>query len=251
MPTPIHVINAKTRDVKNRVHSAITALHRESQKEVLYAGLTRTYQPNDESGDQLPGESTRHQLDADDVLAEATRLWTEAWDLEATLARSNQDARADLVIDGETIVADLPATYFLYLEKQLADVYTFISKIPVLDPAERWTWDEARGCWATEPTQTTRTRKTPKGAVLVEPTKEHPAQVERYSVDEIVGRWTLVKFSGALPVERKRELLLRVARVRDAVKEARERANQTAVTDLKPAVELLSYVLRRDHPTVD
>jgi hypothetical protein len=249
--TKIHVVAAIARDVKTRVHAAITKLHHESQKDDLYAGLARTYRPKDAEGDQLPSESTLRQLDAEDVLAEARRLWTEAWDVEATLVRSSADARGTVVVDGETIVSDLPATYLLYLQKQLEDVYTFVSKLPVLNPAETWSWDGARGCWVTAPTETVRTKKTPKEHVLYHATKEHPAQVQPYNVDVVEGFWTLVKFSGALPIERKRELLLRVTRLRDAVKVARERANEGPVVDLKPADALLTYVLRRERDELD
>lgn len=249
--TQIHVIAAIARDVRARVHAAISKLHHESQKEGLYVGLSRTYRSRQEEGDQLPPESTRHQLDAEEVLVEARRLWTEAWDSEATLVRSNVDAFADVVVDDQVIATELPGTYLLYLEKQLENVYTFVAKLPVLDPAETWVWDGARGCWATTPTETTRTKKVPRSSVLYPATKEHPAQVQTYNEDVIEGYWTLVRFSGALPVDRKREVLLRVTRLRDAVKQARERANQADVIDLKPADALLAFVTRRDDARLD
>lgn len=244
--TKIHVVAAIARDVKGRVHAAMSALHHESQKRDLYAGLSRVYRPKEDGGDDLPPESTLPQLDAQDVLAEARALWTQAWDVEATLVRSNSDAYGDLIVDGVTLVTGIPATFFLYLEKQLADLHTFFTKLPVLDPTQEWHWDDARGVYATDPIESTRSKKVPRGLVLYEATKEHPAQVQPYSEDVIEGYWSTTKLSGALPVDRKRELLARVTRLRDAVKQSRERANQAEVVDLKVADALLEYVLRRE-----
>jgi hypothetical protein len=242
--TKLNVIVALAKGVKSRVNGAVTALHRESQKVDLYAGLSRTYRSKDENGDQLPAESVLQRLSANDVLTELTRLLTEAWDVEATLARSNCEARAAIVVGDQAITEELPTTFLIYLEKQLTDVYTFIGKLPTLDPTETWAWDDARGCYVTAPSQTTRTKKVPRSTVLYEATKEHPAQVQVYNEDVVEGFWTLIKFSGALPVERKREILLRVVALRDAVKAARERANLTEVIDLRPAAAILEYVLR-------
>lgn len=242
--TKLNVIVALAKGVKSRVNGAVTALHRESQKVDLYAGLSRTYRSKNAEGDQLPAESVLQRLSASDVLTELSRLLTEAWDVEATLARSNCDARASVVVGDETLTEELPTTFLIYLEKQLNDLYTFIAKLPTLDPTETWSWDDARGCYVTAPTETTRTKKIPKSTVLYEATKEHPAQVQVYNEDSVEGFWTLVKFSGALPVERKREVLLRVVALKDAVKTAREHANLQEVTDVRPAASILAYVLR-------
>lgn len=246
-PRKLNAVIAVARGVKTRVHEAVTALHRESQKVDLYAGLTRAYQPLNDEAERLPGEGTRHQLDATTVLGELRRLLTEAWNAEGTLVRTSNDAYADVSVDGVVLLPRAPLTYLLYLEKQLNDVYTFIARLPVLDPAESWHWDEARGCWATDPVKTKRTSKVPRSLVLHEGTEHHPPQVHVYHEDVIEGYWATVRFSGALPVDRKREVLLRVVRLKDAVREARERGALADAVDFTPAETLLGYVL--DSPT--
>ena len=64
-----------------------------------------------------------------------------------------------------------------------------------------------------------------------EATEKHPAQVEVYYEDVVVGHWRTVKFSGALPASRVKELLERVDKLQQAVKFAREEANDSEVTD--------------------
>jgi len=43
-------------------------------------------------------------------------------------------------------VGHVPATYLLFLEKQLTDLHTLVSKLPVLDASETWVFDQAADC---------------------------------------------------------------------------------------------------------
>ena len=63
-----------------------------------------------------------------------------------------------------------------------------------------------------------------------------------YYEDVVVGYWRTVKFSGALPAQRVNELLTRVERLQQAVKYAREEANNTEVTEQKVGARLLGYL---------
>jgi hypothetical protein len=133
-------------------------------------------------------------------------------------------------------------TYLLFLEKQLTDLLTFVTKLPVLDSAESWSYDEATDAYATAATQTTRSKKVPRNHVKAEATDKHPAQVEMYFEDILVGHWTTVKFSGALPQARVNELKSRVVKLAEAVKIAREKANSTPVTDQKIGDRIFGYL---------
>ena len=63
-----------------------------------------------------------------------------------------------------------------------------------------------------------------------------------YYEDIAVGYWTTVKFSGALPARRVNELLDRVAKLRTAVKFAREEANATEVQDKRVGAAVFGYL---------
>src|SRR5581483_8802586 len=109
----------------------------------------------------------------------------------------------------------VPVTYLLFLEKQLVDLHTFVEKLPTLDPAKQWKFDNASDTWATEPVQTVKTKKVPRNHVKAEATDRHPAQVEVYHEDVLTGRWTTTEFSGAIPATERNALLDRVKKLQD------------------------------------
>jgi hypothetical protein len=208
----------------------------------LLAGISRTYKPKDDEGEQLPPESTRVQVRTTDVLKDVQVALTRLFDVTLTKDVANGAAKANVVIDGRVLAPDIPVTYLLFLEKQLADLFTFVTKLPVLDAAEAWSYDEATDAYATAPSQTTRSKKVPRNHVKAEATDKHPAQVEMYFEDVLVGYWTTVKFSGALPQARVNELKARVIKLSEAVKIAREAANSTVVTDKKIGDAIFGYL---------
>ncbi|GIL26780.1 DUF7873 family protein [Actinocatenispora comari] len=238
----LNQIIAVEKGVKSRSFAELTASHHTLQKQAALSGISRTYQPKDEEGERLPPESTRVQVKAEEVIRETSRILTKLFDVTATKDWANCTARADVVVDGRTILAEVPVTYLLFLEKQLVDLHTFIRKLPVLDAAESWNYDSSADCFATEPVQTLRTRKVPRNHVKAEATEKHPAQVEVYHEDVTVGYWRTVKFSGALPASRVNELIDRVEKLQAAVKFAREDANGTEVEDRKVGERVLGYL---------
>ncbi|MGW7355884.1 DUF7873 family protein [Streptomyces sp. NPDC054802] len=238
----LNQIIAVEKGVKSKSYQDITAAHQKVQKVALLAGISRTYQPKDEEGEQLPPESTRVQVVAEDVLREMSESLTRLFDVTATKDRANCSARADVVVDGRTVVAEAPVSYLLFLEKQLTDLHTFVKKLPVLDASESWSPDPSTDWWKTDPVRTIRTKKVPRNHVKAEATDKHPAQVEVYYEDVPIGYWTTVKFSGALPARRVNELLGRVEKLQHAVKFAREEANSAEVTDQRVGDAVFGYL---------
>ncbi|SCL22468.1 hypothetical protein [Micromonospora inyonensis] len=238
----LNQIIAVTKGVKAQTTREFTEAHRNVQKAPLLSGISRSYQPKDEEGEQLPPESTRVQVSATDVIAEVSTSLTRLFDLVLTQDVANTRAKADVVVDGRTILADVPVTYLLFLEKQLVELYSFVDKLPVLDPAESWTFNDAAGAYASDPVKTVRSRKVMRNHVKAEATEKHPAQVEVYTEDVPVGYWTTVKLSGALPATRVKELRERVAKLQQAVKFAREQANMTEVEDMKAGEWVFGYL---------
>ncbi len=239
----LNQIIAVEKGVKSKAYSELTEAHHALQKSALLAGIARTYQPKDEEGEQYPPESTRVQVRAEEILRETAATLTRLFDVTATKDWANCEAKADVRVDGEVLLPAVPATYLLFLEKQLTDLHTFVSKLPVLDAAETWNFDQAADCWATDPVQTTKTKKIPRNHVKAEATEKHPAQVEVYYEDVVVGHWRTVKFSGSLPASRVKELLDRVDKLQQAVKFAREEANNTEVTDRQIGERVFAYLL--------
>ncbi len=238
----LNQIIAVEKGVKTTAHQKLTELHQNLQKVSLLAGISRTYQPKAEDGDQLPPESTKVQFRASGALRECADILGRLFDVTATKDWGNTDARADVVVDDKVLLANVPVTYLLFVEKQLVDLRTFVRKLPVLDPGENWTYDPNADCYASDRVETARTKKVPRTLVKYEATTEHPAQTEVWHEDVIVGTWATVKFSGALPQQRINTLLGRVEALQQAVKFAREEANGREIEDQKLADSVFKYL---------
>jgi hypothetical protein len=238
----LNQVIAIEKGTKGRALQEITEAHHSLQKPAILSGIARTYRPKDEEGEQLPPESTRVQVRSEEIIQKTSEVLTKLFDVVATKDWANCEAKADVVVDGNVLLSQVPATYLLFLEKQLVDIYTFVKKLPVLDASETWSFDASADCWATEPVQTTKTKKIPRNHVKAEATEKHPAQVEVYYEDVIVGNWRTVKFSGALPAKRVNELLARVERLQESVKFAREEANNQEAKEQKLGEKVFQYL---------
>lgn len=238
----LNQIIAVEKGVKTSSFQELTDSHHQLQKPTLLQGISRTYRPKDEEGEQLPPESTKVQVRTEETLKQTAETLTKLFDVTATKDWANCTAKADVLVDGAVLLKDVPATYLLFLEKQLTDLHTFVKKLPILDPAETWEYDASQDCYATEPTQTVKTKKIPRNHVKAEATEHHPAQVEVYYEDVTVGYWRTVKYSGALPAKRVNELLARVEKLQQAVKFAREEANNGEVEEVKVGGKVFQYL---------
>lgn len=229
MSRKLNAVIAIAKGTKARVYGEVTELHKQAQKSEPFSGLSRKYRKLGEDGEDLPSENKKVQLYAEDVLVRLAKLQSEAFDIEAEMTFGNQGATADVVVDGTTVLKAAPATYLIYLEKQLTDVRTFVDKMPTLDESEDWEKDANSNVFKTATTSTHRTKKVQKPIVLFPATPEHPAQTQLVTEDIIAGYWDTIKLSGALPVPRKQAVLGRIDKLLKAVKTAREAANEAAV----------------------
>jgi hypothetical protein len=242
MATKLNQILAVEKGVKSDTQRKVTDAYHTIQKNALLSGISRTYQPVDDEGEHLPAESTRVQVQAEDLLKQLGAALTRLFDVTATKDWANCVARADVTVDGTTLLENVPVTYLLFLEKQLVDLNAFVRRLPVLDASESWAQDPSTDAWKTEPVRTLRTKKVPRNHVKAEATDKHPAQVEVYYEDVPVGYWTTVKFSGALPARRVNELLARLEKLQQAVKFAREEANGVDVVDQRVGDAVFGYL---------
>lgn len=242
----LNQVIAIEKGVKSQVYSDMTNLNKMVQKPDLFNGFTRTYQAKEDAGEQLPSENKKVQLDSFDVLRNVQRVMSELMSVTARKDWTNCEAKGSVVIDGLTILIDVPITYLLFLEKQLNDIKTLITNIPVLDVAEVWQKIEGSSLYRTDPIETFRTKKVQKAIVLYDATDHHPAQTQLITEDVIVGYWKQTKQSGALTEEEKFGILERVNKLQQAVKEAREKANMQAETAVPNVGEsVFSYLFEQ------
>lgn len=227
---------------KTRTQQLLTETHRGWNKEAI-AGVIRRYTPRDEAGEKLPPESKNVQLHVGTKISEIQRNLIDFWDVVATQECGNTGAVADIVDDAGTIVlAAVPVTVLLFLEKQLEDLRTFLVNLPTLPPDRTWTWDANRNCYATDTVETARSQKVPEVIVKYHATAEHPAQTELFAKDVTVGTWATTYLSSAIPSEKQQRMIARLNNLSEAVKRAREEANSREVSQFKIGQEIIGYV---------
>jgi hypothetical protein len=225
MNMKLNQVIAIEKGTKARSDQELTKAHHGLQKPELLSGIARAYTPLNENGEQFPNEDTKVQINAEDMIQQTGSILTELFDVTATKDLTNCLANANIVVGDKVLLEKVPVSYLLFLEKQLVNIHTFVKKLPVLDPAFDWKFDGARGCWATNPVGSTKTKKVMKNHVKAAATQFHPEQVEVFTEDTVIGNWSTVRLSGALEAKRVRALLDRVEELQKAVKVAREQAN--------------------------
>jgi hypothetical protein len=243
----LNQLNAVEKGTKTRVYEAVTEAHKTLQKEALFNGIARTYRPKDDdptkpTGEVLPPEEQKVTARAAQVIKETAAKWTELLDVSASRDWANCEAKADVVVDGQTLVKGAPVTYLLFLEKQLNDLHTFVKKLPTLPAAEVWEYNSNQDLYATKPVESARTKKITRPMVMYEATKEHPAQVKEVTEDVLCGYWSTIKYSGALPAAQVNEMLRRVETLQQAVKFAREAANEIEAKRVDVGRPVLDFI---------
>jgi hypothetical protein len=198
------------------------------------SGISRTYKPRDENGDELPPKRQDVQIRVEsEVMPMIAEAVTKLLDLNYTRDEGNARARADVVVRGQVLLPSVPATQLLSLENALGRLRGILNALPVLDPAESWGWDVNRNVYATDEVKVASSKPVPQVQVLYDAVVKDgvgiPAQVRAYETTKPVGDWTEIKFSGAMPAQRKEQILRRLAELQTAVKYAREEANRIDV----------------------
>lgn len=234
---------AVERQVKTSTHEQVTADYQILQKEPLLSGISRTYRAIDEEGEKFPPESTTVQVRANQVLKNVATRMTDLFDVTLSRDLANCVAKADVEVDGKTLLKDVPVTYLLWLEKQLNDIHSVIVKLPTLSQTEDWTYDASQDVFKSATVETAKTKKLPRAFVKAEATKEHPAQVDVVHDDRVTGYWQTTKFSGAIQKQRAQVLRDRAEKLLAAVKFAREKANLADTQKVSAAAEIFGYLL--------
>lgn len=244
----LHQVIALANGKRSQVQSAVTAVYKQIQKGQLFDGLVRTYRPELEDEQQLPAESKGVQATWKRCVDSTVKHWSQLLNITATQDYANCEAKGTIRVDGKVILADVPVTHLLFLEKHMTDVRTVFGALPVLDVAEKWEFDPNKGYFTTSLQQKTRTRKVPKTLVKYEATEHHPAQTERYDEDVVCGYWDTVMMSGRIPAQDKEKMLERVDKIIEGIKLAREEANQATAEKIETARPIFDYIVNGDLP---
>lgn len=244
----LHEVVAIRKGVKSRTYGELTELYKKAQRAELYGGMTRQYKPKDDDGETFPDEDKVVQLLAEDVLKRIRKIRSEYFDIEATQDYGNLEARADVKVDGKVILADVPVTLLIFLEKELNDLRTFIDAMPTLDEGKTWSADPNSRLHRSDTAITHKTKKVQRPIVLYDAVikDDHaiPAQTQLITEDVVIGHWHTTYLSDALPAPRKEALMERLEALRDGVKRARSRANDLEVERRELGAAVFAWLFR-------
>lgn len=217
-------------------------------KRHLFEEVHKEFQP---TVDGLTTEVIEQKDIQTTVLAEikwVTKHLSKAVDVGYQVDIGNLTAKADIKLEDGTIIAkDVPATSLLQLEKRVSEWHDLIAAIPTLDPAKGFALDTARGegIYKAREVRKDKTRKEDKVITLAPPTDKHPAQVALKTIDAPVGHIIEQEWSSLITPAKKAELLEQAETLRNAIKDARSRANEQLVDDgLKIGNTLLEFVFK-------
>lgn len=217
------------------------------KKRHLFSKKLVTFTPATEGGQVETREQSDLQTTVKSEVAWLSKILVKAIDSAYAIDSANTTAKADIVLDGGTVlVKDVPATALLQLEKRLKEVSEFIHAIPTLDPAKGFApdTDTGDGIFKARDVQKDSTKKVEEYIVVVQPTKEHPAQTAKVTKDLKSGTILEQEWSSLITPATKAELLTRAETLFRAVTQARSRANDVVVDTKvnKIGETLLDYV---------
>ena len=200
--------------------------------------------PDHESEDRLAMTTTVPQR-----LNWTAKFFEEYVDAVLQKESANQTARGTVEVDG-LVIKDLPATFLLGLESKLSQLRATLDEMPTLPSGVDWEADPSHKFQLVSKAKydetTNKTKKVITPFILAQATDKHPAQVEKLTEDKVVGVYTSKKWSGAVSPARKAEILGRLDSLLDAVKVARQRANETEAPNREVGETIMNFILGAD-----
>lgn len=171
-------------------------------------------------------------------------------DIEAQMDATNQQAKADLIVGGVTLLKDMPAATLLQFEKDFKTVRDMILAAPTLAPGKEWVVDmNENNVYKTSKADVNfATRKTMRPVVLYEATDKHPAQVKEVNEDVPIAKIETMTFSGMMTSRDKADMLSRVDALLIGAKRARQRANSIEASRVKVGKTIVNYILNGPTP---
>jgi hypothetical protein len=237
----LNQILAVEQSSKKRLEDTFTKTYQDVQKADLSSGFTRVYTPKNENGEPLPSETKRVVVRGKDAIQTARKALSELFDLAALKDNTNATAKADLIVDGKVLVADVPAVHLLFLEKRMTGIIDFIRKLPTLPLDESWALDAGSDLFVSSPVESIRTAKIEDHKVEGL-TDKFPGHLVKVTKDVVQGTWKTTKFSGGLPAGEIQALLAKAERLQRAIKTARQEANEAPVEPLATGDAVMNYI---------
>jgi hypothetical protein len=218
-------------------------------KPAVFVGHEKTFNPFNEGDSQTAGVVDRKALDTTvkKRLSYTLNSMVKYFDVLAQKERTNQDARADVILpDGTVLLNEMPATLLLGLESKLKQVRAILAVMPTRELGVEWEEDPDHGedIYRTKHAiETVKDVKSIEYRVVVQPTEHHPAQVKDVPIQKAIGKYSMTKWSGMISAAEKSKYLERIDTLMRAVGKARRRANSVEVNKVNIGRKVSDYLM--------
>lgn len=168
------------------------------------------------------------------------------WDVMYQKEATNQLAKADLIIDGEVLLKNVPVTFLLCMESRLKDLRPILDAIPTLAPGIKWDLDEnytLAHVYRTPEMSDVKTKEDTDYRRVFEPTDKQPGQFVAVKTQFNIGKYSTIEWSGLISPAEKARLLEKLDKTLKAVKVARQRANSVDAVTEKVGDKLIGALL--------
>jgi len=219
-----------------------------SKKANLFLGYAKKLNMFSEERSEEEGEDQQAVTETvPGKLKYAAGAFTRYWDIRLQKEAANQEAKSDVVVDGNIMFMDLPVSFLLGMEEELKQLRKVFDSIPTLTPGIVWEKDVSQGediHKAKHDIEKNKTEKLVQHKVVVPATKEHPAQVAQWNDDKPVGKYITTNWSGMVTPSEKSGMLGRLDKVLRAFKQARQRANTQETKSLTVGKEIFNFICK-------
>jgi hypothetical protein len=245
----LHEILAVEGDLKgekNKIRDETVATF--TKKSNLFLGFIKRLEMFDakkENEEAAGNERSEITTTVPEKLEYISKAFIRFWDTKLQKETANQEATADVIIEGATFFKDVPVTFLLGMEEELKQLRKVYDNIPTLQSGIDWVKDPQKGSgyWkAVHLIIKQKTKQLIQSTITVEPTKEHPAQVREWSEDVQIGKYCTENWSGMISPAQKSNALSRLDTVLRAFKKARQRANNQEVRNIRVGKQIFDFI---------
>ncbi|NOR27660.1 MAG: hypothetical protein GQ540_03915 [Lutibacter sp.] len=245
-------VESNLKGIKNKI---INETIKTFKKDNLFMGFSRSLKMFDDEDSYMNriDESQEMTTTVCDKLEYMSKSIIKAFDGILQKESTNQNAVADLIVDGVVLAEKVPATYLLGLESEMKELRKVYDAIPTLSPGIKWVLDETKGSNTysrSTPEESLKTEKRPQHKVIVPPAfpkdgeggQALPAQIETWKETVNIGKFSKEVWCGMITPTEKSKLIGNVDNLLRAAKQARMRANSTTVEKKRIGEAIFKYI---------
>jgi len=242
----LHELLAVENDVEKVSRKLIEESKKTLGKDNLFNGQVRTL-THFSSEDAMSDTTERTELTTtvDENIDYTVDALAEYYDVVYQKDLTNQQAVADIVVDGKVLASNVPSTFLLGMEKKLNSLRDLYTAIPTLQPGIKWEQasDAGEGVFqSANDVEQFKTKKDIDFKEVAPATKEHKAQIVQYETTINVGKYVTTKTSGMFTPLEKANRITKLDTLLKAVKQARNRANGTEVVKGNIGKVILDFI---------